>query len=492
MHHAQQRHAPVVAHHQPADLDAALALLARPGARPVAGGTDLLLELERGARTDVTELVDLTRVPGLSGIEVDGDELVLGALVTHNEVVASTVAVADALPLAQACLEVGGPPLRNRATVVGNVVTASPANDTLSALLALDATAELASATGTRRLPVAELVTGFRTTALAPGELVTALRVPRLADGARGLFAKLGNRRAQAISIVHLAVVLDLDGDRVRSARLAVGSVAPTVVRLTEAEGLLACGPLDDDAVAAAAAAARAAVRPIDDIRASAAYRSEAVEVLVRRVLVALRDGQERSGWPARVVTLGGRGHRDGVGGVDGGCSHGPDDAVRTVVNGEPVAAAGAAGHTLLDWLRERPGPDGAPLTGTKEGCAEGECGACTILLDGQAVLACLVPAARAHGAEVTTVEGLAGPDGLHPLQQGYVDRSAVQCGYCIPGFLVAGSALLAEVPSPDPDDLRRGLAGNLCRCTGYDAMFSAFADAAGTAVAVTTDGEGA
>ena len=127
MHHAQQRHAPVVAHHQPADLDAALALLSRPGARPVAGGTDLLLELERGARTDVTELVDLTRVPGLSGIEVDGDELVLGALVTHNEVVASTVAVADALPLAQACLEVGGPPLRNRATVVGNVVTASPA-----------------------------------------------------------------------------------------------------------------------------------------------------------------------------------------------------------------------------------------------------------------------------------------------------------------------------------------------------------------------------
>ncbi len=478
MHRVQQHHAPVLTHHQPADLATALDLVARPGARAVAGGTDLLLELARGGRDDVTDLVDLTRLPGLSAIAVDGDDLVLGALVTHNEVVASALAVAEALPLAQACLEVGGPPLRNRATVVGNVVTASPANDTLSALLALGAVAEVASAAGTRRLPVAELVSGFRTTALAPGELVTALRIPRPGPGRRGLFAKLGNRRAQAISVVHLAVVVDLDGDRVAGAAVAVGSVAPTVVRLAEVEALLVGSTLDDATVGTAAAAARAAVRPIDDVRASAAYRSEAVEVLVTRALTALRDGAERSTWPDRVPTLGGHGHTAGPTGVGGGVTHGADDVVTATVNGVAVSAPRAAGRTLLDWLREQPGPDGAPLTGTKEGCAEGECGACTVLLDGQAVLACLVPAARAHGAEVTTVEGLAGPDGLHPLQQGYIDRSAVQCGFCIPGFLVAGAALLDEVEDPDADEVRRGLAGNLCRCTGYDAMFAAVEDA--------------
>jgi carbon-monoxide dehydrogenase medium subunit len=156
----------------------------------------------------------------------------------------------------------------------------------------------------------------------------------------------------------------------------------------------------------------------------------------------------------------------------------GHDEAtpVECTVNRRPVAAAGGAGVTLLDWLRDEVG-----LTGTKEGCAEGECGACTVHLDGVAVLACLVPAARAHGAAITTIEGLAPSDGqLHPLQQAFVDQFAVQCGFCIPGFLMSGDRLLQECPHPTREDTALGLSGNLCRCTGYYRFYDAVEQAAG------------
>ena len=475
MHQVQRPGDRVERYVAPTSLDDALGLLAAAGgrARPVAGGTDLLLELERGGRPGVDTLVDLTRIPGLDEVRVSDGVAHLGPLVTHNLVVGSADLVAGALPLAQACFEIGAPPLRNRATVAGNLVTASPANDTISALLALGASVTLRSATGSRTVPLDGFHTGFRTSLLAPGELVTDIAVPLLGPGARGLFVKLGLRRAQAISVVHLAMVIEADPDEpqlVREARLALGSVAPTVVLSDPFAAALRGRVLDDAAIAEAVGAAVATAAPIDDLRATAAYRRDAVAVMTRRALEVLRAGDERATWPARPVMLWGR-----TDGRAAGSATPVDlragEPVTAMVNGRAVTAGGAAGTTLLGWLRDHASTEGGTsLTGTKEGCAEGECGACTVHLDGIAVLSCLVPAGRASGATITTVEGLADATtgALSPLQQAFVDRGAVQCGYCIPGFLMAGASLLAERPDADRAAVCQGLAGNLCRCTGY------------------------
>jgi xanthine dehydrogenase iron-sulfur cluster and FAD-binding subunit A len=459
----------------PASVEEALDLLAAhgPAARAIAGGTDLLLELDRRARDPVDLLVDLTRLPGLDRIERAGDVLRLGPLVTHNDAIASPLVVSKALPLAQACWEVGSPALRNRATIVGNLVTASPANDTISALWALDATCVVRSAARSRRVRVRDLYSGLRQTVLEPGELIVELEVPTLGPSQQGVFVKLGQRRAQAISVVHLAVVLDRDGGGVvLRASLALGSVAPTVVSAAEAEARLLGHGLDDAPIDEAAALAAAGVTPIDDVRATAAYRSDEIEVMVRRALVTLRDGRPRERWPARPVFLG-----TAPAVRRGRVEHDDGTPVTCRVNGASRSAPSGASTTLLDWLRDEIG-----LTGTKEGCAEGECGACTVHLDGSAVLSCLVPAARADGCDVATIEGLATAGALHPLQQAFVDQFAVQCGFCIPGFLMSGARLLAERPAPTRDEVAVGLSGNLCRCTGYYRFYDALEQVAGPA----------
>jgi carbon-monoxide dehydrogenase small subunit len=148
--------------------------------------------------------------------------------------------------------------------------------------------------------------------------------------------------------------------------------------------------------------------------------------------------------------------------------------AVRLTVNGEPAELNVPSHWRLVDLLR-----DGLGLTGTKEGCGIGECGACTVLLDGKPVNSCLVLAAQADGREVVTVEGLADGDELHPLQEAFIDHDAVQCGFCTPGMLMSAKALLDENPSPSSGDVRRALSGNLCRCTGYTQIVRAVLAAA-------------
>ncbi len=455
------------------------ALAEDPDIRPVAGGTDLLLDLHRGGPGDPVTLLDLTAIDELRGITIAGGMVHLGALTTHNDVVGHPELPIVALPLAQACLEIGSPQLRNLATIAGNLATASPANDSISALLALDATVTLRSTAGERVVRLDDFFTGFRSTVLAPGELITSIDFPAMRDSDAGIWVKLGNRAAQAISVVHLGVVVERDPDGVvHDARLAIGSVAARVETLWQAEEALIGHPLDDDTIDACARLAAESVTPIDDVRATADYRTALIPTLVQRALRTLRDDAAGARWPGRTPCLshphppGRRGHET------------VDDAteITVTINGDEVAGRGAASANLLDWLRDEVG-----LTGAKEGCAEGECGACTVQLDGAAVMSCLVPAAQADGSMLTTVEGVAPADTPHVLQQAFVDEFAVQCGFCIPGFIVAGATLLDEIPDPSLDDIRLGLSGNLCRCTGYYSIMQAVQRASVVDVELTT-----
>ena len=147
---------------------------------------------------------------------------------------------------------------------------------------------------------------------------------------------------------------------------------------------------------------------------------------------------------------------------------------ITTTINGDSAEFLCDAEQTLLDVLR-----DELRLTGSKEGCASGDCGACSVTLDGRLVCACLVLAAEVEGREVTTIEGMASGDQLHPLQQKFLDHAALQCGVCTPGFLVAAKALLDRNPDPTETEVRYWLAGNLCRCTGYDKIVRAVLDTA-------------
>lgn len=461
-----------------ASREDALQLLARDGARAriVAGATDLIIELERKVRSGISILIDITRVPGLSELTVSSDDWVhIGPIVTHNQVCASPLMQARALPLAQACWEVGAPQIRNRATVAGNLITASPANDTITPLMALGAVVTLASAErGERRVNLAAFYTGVRKTIMAPDEMLVDIAFPAMKPSERGIFIKLGLRRAQAISIANVAVIADVTHGhddlqpRVTRARITMGSVAPTIVHASAAEASLEGRELTDEVIDNAAALAQAAVRPISDIRAPADYRLAMVGTLVRRAIEAIRSGDTRAGLPNDPILL------SATGAVPYLPHARVDDAgITLTVNGRAVSVNPATNKTLMRVLRED-----AELTGTKEGCAEGECGACTVLLNGAAVMSCLVPAQSAVGMEVTTVEGLTANAPHARLQHAFVTEAAVQCGYCTPGLLMSGAALLNERTSIDRTHVEQALAGNLCRCTGYFKVVEAFATA--------------
>jgi xanthine dehydrogenase iron-sulfur cluster and FAD-binding subunit A len=471
-------------YYTPTSVDKALRLLAEhsPEVCIVAGGTDLLVDLQRGTRKACV-LIDVTRIGGLDRVRLDDEGFIhVGPTVTHNLAVGSDLLRERAFPLALACWRVGTPQLRNRGTIAGNLITGSPANDTIAALWALDARLTLSSVRGERTLSFDEFYQGVRQTALALDEMVTDIVFPALGPNQRGTFAKLALRRTHAIALVNAAVVLGFDGDTVAEARITMGSVAPTVIRARGAESALVGRPLADASISAAADLAVQTTACITDVRAGCDYREDMVRVLVRRCLMALRNEAERAELPVIPPMLWGstNGRFPRVAG-ETICHHDEGaEPIECTVNGENVVVTGAGGKTLLQMLRDDLG-----LTGAKEGCGEGECGACTVWLDGVTVLACLTPAPRAHGAQVITVEGLArgGVDGsaspLHRVQQAFIDEGAVQCGFCTPGFVMAGASLLDEIPRPTREQILAGLTGNLCRCTGYAKIVRAIEKAA-------------
>jgi xanthine dehydrogenase small subunit len=272
---------------RPRSLEEAVRFLEEdPGLVPAAGCTDLMvrgpLELHRLER-----VIDLLEIPELRGIrEIDGG-FEIGATTPFSEIRRSPL-IRSAFPvLAEAAALVGGWQIQNRATLGGNMANASPAGDSLPALLALDAVVVAAGARGEREIPYIAFHTGYRTTALEPGEIVARVRLPHLPAGSVQAFRKVGTREAQAISKIVVAMVGRISEGRIAELRLAAGSVAPTPVRLRAAEGaVIGRAPGPEAADLAGRESAREVI-PIDDVRSTAEYRRFALERVVRRMVLS-------------------------------------------------------------------------------------------------------------------------------------------------------------------------------------------------------------
>jgi CO/xanthine dehydrogenase FAD-binding subunit len=270
----------------PRDLADALDLLARePGAwRPFAGGTDLMVLFEAGLLSH-KKFLSVWRLEELRGIEITPEHVTLGALTTYTDVRREETLRREFPALCAAARETGGWAIQNRGTLGGNVANASPAADSPPALLAYGAQLELVSAAGARRIDYADFHTGYKQTAMRADELIARIRLPRTQAPTVSYYRKVGTRRAQAISKVCLAATARAEGKRIASARIALGSVAPTVVRCRRTEELLRDQVIDEKLIGAARAAIAEEIAPIDDVRSTADYRLRVAQNLLEDFL---------------------------------------------------------------------------------------------------------------------------------------------------------------------------------------------------------------
>jgi CO/xanthine dehydrogenase FAD-binding subunit len=273
----------------PASLREALDDLARhPAARPFAGGTDLMVVLEAG-HLPAGRYVSLQNCGELAGIEQTPDGVSIGALTTYTGIRNSEL-LAERYPmLPMAAAETGGLATQNRGTIGGNIANASPAADTPPALLVYDAELELMSSSSTRRVPYAAFHQGYKKMDLAPGEIVARIHLPGRTLNGRDYYRKVGTRRAQAISKVCFAGSILMDGDNVQDVRIALGSVAPTVVRAARTEDAIRGAILTADVISRAQEVLLTEISPIDDLRSTARYRARVAANLLADFLQASR-----------------------------------------------------------------------------------------------------------------------------------------------------------------------------------------------------------
>jgi len=268
------------------DIGDAVALLAEHGAKAkiLAGGTDLLVELKHGAH-DPQFIVDISRLRELKSITVMNDGLHIGALATHGEIMDAPV-IQDMFPaLVEAAHSIGATQTRNLGTIGGNLVTCVPSMDSGPTLLALDAAVTVANISGERRMPLSELFVGPRKTSLKPGDLLVDIVIPKDNLGKPAAFEKFGLRKGQALALVNAAAAFFVDGGKFRAPRIALGAVAPTVIRAPKAEAFLEGNAISPEAMAEAGRIAVTEAKPIGDFRASLDYRRDLIAVMVKRAL---------------------------------------------------------------------------------------------------------------------------------------------------------------------------------------------------------------
>lgn len=260
-----------------------------PDARLLAGGTDLLVDLKAG-RVSTKHLISLRRIDSLRGISTTDDALCIGALTTVTELSRSAMVRDHASPILDATARMAAPPIRNVATIGGNIVSAVPCADLPPILIVLGASAVIWSPNGEREVPLENMFVGPRQTLLGEGEVLRQIRVPTMKPGFGAAYERFGLREGNAIAVAAVAAGLQLDdGGVIRSARVVLGAVAPLPMIVEDVESLLSGRAADDAAFAEAAHVAKAAAQPISDIRASADFRRDLIEVLTRRALQTAR-----------------------------------------------------------------------------------------------------------------------------------------------------------------------------------------------------------
>jgi xanthine dehydrogenase iron-sulfur cluster and FAD-binding subunit A len=459
---------------EPVSLQEAVALLARHGdrARVLAGGTDLLVHMKM-ERVAPRALISIGKIPGLDRIALQDGHLHVGARATIRAIESDPRVQADYPALTEACASFSTTQVQVMGTVGGNLANGSPASDSAPALIVLGAEVEITGPGGKRRLPLEEFFVGPGATVLQNRELLTDVILPWPRIGTGSAFFKIV-RVAADIAKASGAVMMVRERGRIADCRMAFGSVAPVPVRTRKAEQMLIGQVFSRELVDQASQMAADEVTPIDDVRSEAWYRREAVKVLacegLNRAWQRAESGRSGQGEPS--LPGGKRVFRPSGPQPDRVNHMGADERrwIELNVNGKKHQVWAGPNDLLLNVLREH-----LQLTGTKYGCGIGECSACTVLVDGQPALACLMLAVSSAGREILTVEGLQKPDGkLDPLQEAFLDFAAYQCGYCTPGMLLTAKSLLAEKPHPTEDDVRRYLRGNLCRCTGYASIVRA------------------
>ena len=262
-------------------------LAAEDPVRILAGGTDLLVNIQEGLENPAG-LLDIGGLSELQGIKDEDGRIIIGALTTHAQIVRSSLLREKTPPLVQACAQIGSPQIRARATLGGNLVNASPAADSIPPLVAMGASLQLRSLSIDRKVPAEEFCAGVKKSVIRPDELLINIIIPLSPERPVGFYKKIGQRKALAIAKVSLAAWLVLDGAKVRSARIALGAVATTVLRARRTEEYLRGRELDEKSRAEAARLAREESRAISDIRSTASYRDEMIGVMLARGLEEL------------------------------------------------------------------------------------------------------------------------------------------------------------------------------------------------------------
>ena len=441
------------AYHRPDTVADAVALLGEYGddAKILAGGQSLVPMLAMRL-THFENLVDISRVDELRNIDLvatAGTEHVWIGAGTPHALVGMDDEVAESVPLLTLSTpHIGHFQIRTRGTLGGAIAHADPAAEYAAVALALDATIEAVSPRGRRQIPASEFFTGLWETALAVDEILTAVGFP-VWSGRCGFAVQEFARRHGDFAIAGATVAVELDDQDMRDP-LRNRSARP---------GLDAGARHSGGAGHRGQAGHRHHGRGVGQVGPVGSPMTSPPTCRARRP-IALESA------PRWSRGLGPRQPRRPS-------MH--ELPVQVSVNGRRYGATVEPRLTLADYLREKCG-----LTGTHLGCEHGACGACTVLLDGQAVRSCLIFAVQVDGQDVTTVEGIADSDGaLSVVQAAMRDCHGLQCGFCTPGFVTSITALLRDNPTPTDEEIREGLSGNFCRCTGYQGIVNAVKKAA-------------